>query len=114
MASWASWSCAISTKPKPRERPVNLSVRISAEATVLARSNSASSAALVALKGKFPTNNFVTNNTSKHWALNTTSTVPGARQSLEPTLSYTHQHKLIDTEHALPLTSEEEHDLPNT
>lgn len=88
MAACASRLSAISTKPNPRDRPVNLSVMTFAEATVPTWLNNCSRSSLVALKERLPTNNFVATITSKKRAPGTTSTVPGA-----PTLEPTHCHK---------------------
>ncbi len=59
LAACASRSFAISTKPNPRDCPVNLSVMTCAEATVPAWLNNSSRSSLVALKERLPTNNFV-------------------------------------------------------
>src|SRR6516162_7726733 len=58
MAFWASAFEAISTNPKPRERPVSRSVMTDADSHVPTSANSASRSALVVSKDRFPTNSF--------------------------------------------------------
>src|SRR5436305_8388191 len=59
MAFCASSSVDISTKPKPRERPVARSVITVAVLQVPACENSSLSSSLVVLKERLPTNNLV-------------------------------------------------------
>src|SRR5262249_39230252 len=59
MAFWASPFEAISTNPKPRERPVSRSVMTDADSQVPTSANSASRSALVVSKDRFPTNSFL-------------------------------------------------------
>src|SRR5690242_18529924 len=59
MACPASLDELISTKPKPRERPVSRSVTTVADSHVPTTENSASRSALVVLKDRFPTKSFL-------------------------------------------------------
>src|SRR3989454_6245874 len=59
IAACASWSFPISTKPKPRDCPENLSVTMFTEATVPAWPKSASRSGTVTLNERLPTYNFV-------------------------------------------------------
>src|SRR5215208_3984303 len=66
IAACASCVLLISTKPNPRDWPVNLSEITFAEVTAPTWPNNPSSSVPVALKGRFPTNNFVAIPTSKN------------------------------------------------
>ncbi len=55
MARCASSALGISTKPKPRERPVKRSVTTVARSTVPYSSNQERSCSLSTEKGRFPT-----------------------------------------------------------
>src|SRR4051794_34304098 len=66
IAACASCVLPISTKPNPRDWPVNLSEITFAEVTAPTWLNNPSSSVPVALKDKFPTNNFVAITTSKN------------------------------------------------
>src|SRR5207244_126111 len=59
IAFWASLAELISTKPKPRERPVSRSVMTVADVHVPACENSDSRSALVVSKDRFPTKIFL-------------------------------------------------------